>query len=945
MEDIGSLANKLSQKQQSPPQSGDSHPSDSSTPVTASNSDEEEASKQSLGTSHSTKQNGSVLGLAALHSAAIFADKMTPSSAAGVKKAKVSTSSRKQSNDKGKFPSKASQSYSHPSTNSAILTPGLNDIISGRGRGFFNHPGNRRMLQIVADNKERYRAANKTRKTEIVKEITIQIEDEGARFLRRESGDQGWYELTLADKHRKVCHCLREEKRIRGANNSLSDGALAMLDLCTADPSSFKNIKRETPPGNDEDSTNHVESNPSQAEGEETPSTIEKKTSAQEQPDTSTPTGRSVLDILGMAAAMQMKKDETAASVPEPDKVPKDTPLQRGAVHPSTQDHAEYVATPPVAGSTGARMGGTAPPPTSALTGVETNSSRAPASQYSALGRLGGFRPSGGLTDQLGIILGEPRPMDVLFGQDPTFYSHEGNIRLRDFIQRNAVYPPSSTEHRLVLTRGITTEIKLAGGNFLTRPRHGQPGVWYRINDIEAETLIFRCIEEEEAKMKAVLTGTAEGNVSGSGPGLAYLGIQPAGSQPGERHVLGSSEASPSQPGQGNAASGAIEDDDSSSSSASSEDDDEGTEDGQDKVPDDERNVPKSSSPIDEPGENDVVCGRGRGNFIHPGNRKMLRMFWDVKSRYNSTNSKFKKTMIGREIIREIRGRGGRFIRRGENGLWVEADPKVVLRKVCHGIRDIPNDPAMRKRSIVAVDDRAEAAAARKEKKRRRREEKMMQRAQAGALSYDRGQYQEPRPTDLSPLLKASESVAGAVVEVPNDLDVLSGRGRGNFGHPGNRRMLQIISFNTARYRQGSKAAKGKVARDVLAEIQSIGARFLKREDNKSNRWVVCDQREALQKVCHGIRDTISNIENKKMRKDLLKELKAKAGGEDKYDEHDDDGSTNHDDSVAGPESLGKSPVPEEGLTGTKLHGFNGGSSSAVAEPVESQAAVIAPSS
>lgn len=77
--------------------------------------------------------------------------------------------------------------------------------------------------------------------------------------------------------------------------------------------------------------------------------------------------------------------------------------------------------------------------------------------------------------------------------------------------------------------------------------------------------------------------------------------------------------------------------------------------------------------------------------------------------------------------------------------------------------------------------------------------------------------------------------------------------------------MLDIISRNTARYKKGTKSEKGKVARDILSEVMSIGARFLKRVEgeNGSGKWQVCNHHDALQKVCHGIRDTISNIEGK----------------------------------------------------------------------------------
>ena len=75
--------------------------------------------------------------------------------------------------------------------------------------------------------------------------------------------------------------------------------------------------------------------------------------------------------------------------------------------------------------------------------------------------------------------------------------------------------------------------------------------------------------------------------------------------------------------------------------------------------------------------------------------------------------------------------------------------------------------------------------------------------------------------------------------------------------------MLQIIMDCTTRYKAGSKSEKGIIAREVLMEVQSNGARFLKRKEGDESKWEICEFNEALQKVCHGIRDTISTMGSK----------------------------------------------------------------------------------
>ncbi len=71
--------------------------------------------------------------------------------------------------------------------------------------------------------------------------------------------------------------------------------------------------------------------------------------------------------------------------------------------------------------------------------------------------------------------------------------------------------------------------------------------------------------------------------------------------------------------------------------------------------------------------------------------------------------------------------------------------------------------------------------------------------------------------------------------------------------------MLQIISENTQRYKTSSKKEKGIITREILVAVQSNGARFLKRTDDGD--WEVARPQEALQKVCHGIRDYIASGE------------------------------------------------------------------------------------
>jgi hypothetical protein len=502
--------------------------------------------------------------------------------------------------------------------------------------------------------------------------------------------------------------------------------------------------------------------------------------------------------------------------------------------------------------------------------------------------------------EKFGIVMGEPRPQDILFGLDPSFYRHSGNINLRNVIQNSLGYPASTSEKKLTITRSIIAELKMAGSRFLTRQRTGPLGLWYRIEETEAEALIFRCLQEEETKMQSVLaqstasmpsTGmedsvvpenagsahtTSSVRTNGHGPGMV--------GQNGQRIGLTAPHSNGEKTGNGEAvtpnqikSSDGVSRASVSDSSTASEDD---------------FVHPQHLPSLPPPTQFDVICGRGRGNFRHPGNRRMLRLFHQNKGRYRA-GTKLQKTLIGNEIVSDIRNSGGRFLKRGEDGSWAEVGEKVALRKVCHGIRDIPKDPRKIRNSIGASQEEKDyyyaVFSASHSKNSLTDDEdasvKVGQR-ETGSLKARDKPKEGNTPTNKPPVVASPKDSSclkraqdgSVVIEVPRELDVLCGRGRGHFGHTGNRRMLGIIHQNKARYKAGTKLEKGQIAREIMAEVQSNGARFLRRKEEDNTLWELCDYSEALNKVCHGIRDSLCNHELK--RKKRVKKLPAFITGE-----------------------------------------------------------------
>lgn len=92
------------------------------------------------------------------------------------------------------------------------FSPGIFDIICGRDRLAFNHPGNRRFRVIVKTNRERYQTC-KTRdqKSKITNEIIDSIQEKG-NFLQYDHLTELWCVVTRNYAHEKVSHALRSAK-------------------------------------------------------------------------------------------------------------------------------------------------------------------------------------------------------------------------------------------------------------------------------------------------------------------------------------------------------------------------------------------------------------------------------------------------------------------------------------------------------------------------------------------------------------------------------------------------------------------------------------------------------------------------------------------------------------------------------------------------------------
>ncbi|CAJ1948263.1 unnamed protein product [Cylindrotheca closterium] len=86
------------------------------------------------------------------------------------------------------------------------------DILFGRGRGYQDRPGNKRMRAIVATHKERYQALELSSKRTFVEAVYDEITRDGARFLHKQGDEEGFVMVEVPVALHKVRNLLRCKK-------------------------------------------------------------------------------------------------------------------------------------------------------------------------------------------------------------------------------------------------------------------------------------------------------------------------------------------------------------------------------------------------------------------------------------------------------------------------------------------------------------------------------------------------------------------------------------------------------------------------------------------------------------------------------------------------------------------------------------------------------------
>lgn len=96
-----------------------------------------------------------------------------------------------------------------------------------------------------------------------------------------------------------------------------------------------------------------------------------------------------------------------------------------------------------------------------------------------------------------------------------------------------------------------------------------------------------------------------------------------------------------------------------------------------------------------EPCDDDVLCGRGRKCFDHPGNVKFRSLVISMLPAYNKAVAKLEKSYILSDVVEQVRknsGVGG-FIRKDpDSGRWYEVGDFLAREKTSQAFRDVLHD-------------------------------------------------------------------------------------------------------------------------------------------------------------------------------------------------------------------------------------------------------------
>lgn len=91
------------------------------------------------------------------------------------------------------------------------------------------------------------------------------------------------------------------------------------------------------------------------------------------------------------------------------------------------------------------------------------------------------------------------------------------------------------------------------------------------------------------------------------------------------------------------------------------------------------------------------------------------------------------------------------------------------------------------------------------------------------------------------------------IIDYPNPMDVLLGRGKPYQEYSGNIKWFAIMEQWRSRYEASARGQKWAISQEVIGQVRANGGRFLERE-NDVGGWVEVSDEKARLKISHGFR-------------------------------------------------------------------------------------------
>ena len=378
------------------------------------------------------------------------------------------------------------------------------------------------MLAFIKCLRSKYYNSNRKEKGVLIEEVLKYVHSKGGRFLKQSGNpaDPDWYILSTFDAYTKVCQCLRGGKhRKPQASSSLNtepgpapvpaNGLFKSIDTLHDQLKQARNTTRdEVAPSVDSASSDEAEDQDDMTVNdhqEESHGTVGTESTSQK-------------DLRAKACTAVTLNREERSVVNLQGYLPNRVPPQKKMDTPETSSTRPSRTSVPLVGVNTLSQHQRIHVPENAWTQLMSLlQQQLPYGTHQQHLSLTGVRPSldnpsnnemsqPKVADKdSGIMVGIPRSSDILFGTDPSFYYHPGNVQVRQLIEDSVGYLPMSPENIAELSCQIVSKSIQRGARFFTRQASTPKGVWYRIDEKDAQLLIVRCVDAESSKKAARL--------------------------------------------------------------------------------------------------------------------------------------------------------------------------------------------------------------------------------------------------------------------------------------------------------------------------------------------------------------------------------------------------------------------------------------------------------